>query len=251
MDYQKLLEKKEYMRKNFHLIPKEALENYEAAFAVEYTHDSTTIEGNTLSLVEVGIIIGDKMSVAGKDMREIYEVVNHNKAYEYIKQVISEGKPLDESIVKDVHAILTENIFWGGVYRDTPAYIKGAVHVPPPPQTMYMQVKAFYQDLQKAVDNYVSLAAWTHAEFVKIHPFIDGNGRVSRMIMNYQLMAGGFLPISIPNKRRKEYFDALDKYAAEGDLAAFEDIAAELEEKRLDWYIEAIECVKNNGGADI
>jgi Fic family protein len=108
---------------------------------------------------------------------------------------------------------------------------------------MYIQVKKFYADLpcKKANLNAIELAAWAHAEFVKIHPFADGNGRTSRMIMNYQLMSCGFLPVSIPKESRLSYFDALEAYAVNGDPAPFADMVAGLEEARLDWYVSAIE----------
>ena len=83
----------------------------------------------------------------------------------------------------------------------------------------------------------IELAAWTHAEFVKIHPFVDGNGRTSRMLMNYQLMAGGFLPVSVAKEDRLEYFEALEAYAVGGDLIPFAEMVAALEETRLDEYL--------------
>lgn len=89
----------------------------------------------------------------------------------------------------------------------------------------------------KAKENAIEFAAWTHAEFIKIHPFVDGNGRTSRMIMNYQLMASDFLPVSIAKENRLEYFEALEAYAVDGDLESFADMVAELEEQRLDEYL--------------
>ena len=89
----------------------------------------------------------------------------------------------------------------------------------------------------KVKENAIEFAAWTHAEFVKIHPFVDGNGRTSRMIMNYQLLASGFLPVSIAKENRLEYFEALEAYAVEGDLNPFANMIAELEEQRLDEYL--------------
>jgi len=94
----------------------------------------------------------------------------------------------------------------------------------------------------------VEFAAWTHAEFVKIHPFVDGNGRASRLLMNYQLAAAGYLPVSVPVERRLEYFDTLEAYACEGDLSPFAALVAGLEEARLDSYITAIEQVKAVAG---
>ena len=88
--------------------------------------------------------------------------------------------------------------------------------------------------------NVIELAAWTHAEFVKIHPFVDGNGRTSRMIMNYQLMAAGFLPVSIAKENRLPYFEALEAYAVGGDLKPFAEMIASLEEQRLEEYLTIV-----------
>ena len=90
----------------------------------------------------------------------------------------------------------------------------------------------------KDKSNVIEVAAWTHAEFVRIHPFVDGNGRTSRMIMNYQLMSAGFLPVSIAKENRLEYFEALEAYAVDGDLKPFAEMIASLEEQRLDEYLD-------------
>jgi Fic family protein len=104
---------------------------------------------------------------------------------------------------------------------------------------MYIQIKNFYDDLQykKATLNTIEYAAWTHAEFVRIHPFIDRNGRTSRLIMNYQLMFDGFLPVSIAKENRLEYYNTLEEYAVHGNLQPFSDLIANLEEIQLDSYL--------------
>ena len=91
-----------------------------------------------MTLMETKVVLEDGISVGGKELREIYEVVNHKKAYQYVKKCIAEGKILDEPIVKDIHAILTENIIVGGIYRNQEVRISGAGHVPPPvlPQSL-------------------------------------------------------------------------------------------------------------------
>ena len=93
----------------------------------------------------------------------------------------------------------------------------------------------------KYENNAVELAAWTHAEFVRIHPFTDGNGRTSRMIMNYQLMSHGFLPVSVAKENCLEYFDALEAYAVNGNLEPFSEMIAGLEKQRLEEYVSAAE----------
>jgi len=241
MDYTNLNRKHEYYQANKHLLPSEVLQNYEAAFRVEFTHNSTAIEGNTLSLIETKLLLEDKLSVGGKELREIYEVTNHAKAFDYTRQRVAEGKPLDENAVKDIHQILMENIFPGGIYRNVNVRISGAGFEPPPPNEMYVQIKNFYADLPYKTDiPPIELAAWVHAEFVRIHPFVDGNGRASRMIMNYRLMSDGWLPVSVAKEERLPYFEALEAYAAGGDIQPFTVFIAALEEKELDRLNEMI-----------
>ena len=239
MEYSRLVQKKEKLARIYDRLPKAALESFERSFDVQYAHNSTAIEGNTLTLIQTKALLEDGVSIGGKQLREIYEVINHKKAFAYVHSCIADGKPLDENIVKDIHALLMENILLGGIYRQVEVRISGAGHKPPPPSEMYRQVKAFFADLPYKKDelNAIELAAWTHAEFVRIHPFEDGNGRTSRMIMNYQLMAGSFLPVSIAKENRLEYFEALEAYAIEGNLVPFADMIAALEEQRLDEYL--------------
>lgn len=242
MDYPAILQKLNTYKEHSHACSPFALSSYEQAFEIQYTHDTTSIEGNTLTLLETKVVLEDGVSVGGKKLREIYEVVNHKAAFEYVKEQIAQNKPLDESIVKDIHEILMRNIFLGGIYRDFNVYISGAQHTPPAPYEMYQQIKNFYADLpwKQTTLNPIEYAAWTHAEFVKIHPFPDGNGRTSRLIMNYQLMLAGFPPITISKEQRLSYFSFLEKYALENNLAPFADFVADLVDQRLDHYMELL-----------
>lgn len=120
------------------------------------------------------MVLEDGIAIGGKSLREIYEVVNHKKAYQYVKDCIKEGLALDEKIVKDIHALLMENILIGGIYRREEVVISGASHTPPAGNEMYAQIKNFYMELAKKSSlNGIELAAWTHAEVVRIHPFLD------------------------------------------------------------------------------
>lgn len=246
LQYWKLLQKRERYQDGKALIPKLTLNSYEQAFEIEYTHNSTAIEGNSLTLLETKLVLEDGISVGGKALREIYEQVNHQKAFRHVKTCISRGFALDETIVREIHRILMESILEGGVYRSVNVYISGAQYTPPSPQEMLRQLRVFYENLviKKRQLNLIELAAWTHAEFVKIHPFPDGNGRTSRMLMNYQLMANGFAPVSISKEDRLAYYRALETYETEGYLAPFADMIAELEEQQLDRYISMIEQQK-------
>lgn len=241
MDYERILSKKNKLLQNKSKIDSITLSSYEKDFELRFTHNSTAIEGNTLTLMETKVVLEDGVSVGGKELREIYEILNHKKAYGYVKRCIAEHKPLTENVVKDLHAILTENIIVGGIYRNQEVRISGAGFTPPAGNEMYMQIKGFYEDIKSKSDlNPIELAAWTHAEFVRIHPFIDGNGRTSRLLMNYQLMSQGFLPISVDKENRLEYYNVLEKYAVNADLQPFADFVADLEEKQLDEYLRLI-----------
>lgn len=238
VDYERLLEKRAKLVEIRNSNSEKLFDNFDKAFEVDYAHNSTAIEGNTLTLIETKVLLEDEISVGNKSLREIYEVVNHNKAFAYVKKCISENKPLDENIVKDIHSILMENILVGGVYRNVEVRITGAKHKPPVPSEMYYQIKEFFKNLDSKSDfNPIELAAWTHAEFVRIHPFVDGNGRTSRLIMNYQLMSNEFLPVSVNKEDRLEYFSYLEEYAVNGNLVPFADFIAELEEQQLDEYL--------------
>lgn len=249
MNYSELLRKKELYQAGRASIPKLTLTSYEQAFEIEYTHNSTAIEGNTLTLMETKLVLEDGISIGGKSLREIYESVNHRKAYRYIKDCVAKRQPLDEKIIKEIHALLMENIIVGGVYRSVDVYISEAQHTPLSPNEMYRQVKNFYADLtwKSGELNWIELAAWTHAEFVRIHPFSDGNGRTSRLIMNYQLMAGSFPTISIAKENRLEYFNMLEVYAIEGNLAPFTEMIAELTDHQLNRYLGMIEQGQSRG----
>lgn len=232
-------ELKEQAQKKRAELPPVVVEKYLRDFAVAYTHESTAIEGNTLSLRETALLLVDGVSVGGKNLREIYEVTNHDKAFSHVLSLIREGRPLDESIVKDLHEILMQNIFQGGAYRAHNVRITGASHRPPEPYKMREEVKFFFADLpEKRKLPPVECAAWIHAEFVRIHPFADGNGRTARLIMNYELMSAGFLPVSISVKDREAYYSALDLYATKGDLVPFATMVEKLERERLLDFLE-------------
>ncbi|MDD4187436.1 MAG: Fic family protein [Bacilli bacterium] len=147
--------------------------------------------------METKLLLEDKLSVGSKNLREIYEIVNHNKAWNYVKNKVSSNEELDENKIKDIHNLLMSDIIIGGIYRRVEVQISRASHTPPSPRDAFYQLQDFYQSLKDNNYNDFEIAAYTHAEFVRIHPFEVGNGRTSRIIMNYQLIYNGYLPISI------------------------------------------------------
>ena len=242
MNIERLTEKKNTFQNGKQFIDSVTISSYEKDFELVFTHNSTAIEGNMLTIMETKAVLEDGISIGGKELREIYEIINHRKAYNYVKRCIEEKRQLSESIIKDVHAMLMDNIIVGGIYRNQEVRISGAGHTPPAGNDMYIQIKNFYDDLgwKHKKLNAIEYAAWTHAEFVRIHPFVDGNGRTSRLLMNYQLMSEGFCPVSIAKENRVEYYNALEEYAVNQGIASFSELIALLEEEQLDSYIRLI-----------
>ena len=167
MDYKKIKEKQELYIKNKDKISQIALLKYETAFDIEYTHNSTAIECNTLTLIETKLLIDDNISIGGKALREIYEVVNHKKAFDYVKKCVSENS-LNEKITKDIHAIINENIFIGGIYRMN-LYISGAKHKPPVGMKMYEQIKISLDLILQNLKPY-RIISLDHANLLKYTP---------------------------------------------------------------------------------
>lgn len=204
--------------------------NWEEKFAIEYTHNSTAIEGNTLSLIETKMILEDGIAPNEKSLREIDEIRNHHKAFQYVKAQTLAQNPITENTIKDIHQRVLPVDGIGGLYRTIPVYIRGAEHIPPNYEKVRELMKFFVADLQaKGEASPIERAAWLHAEFVKIHPFQDGNGRTARLLMNYSLMLDKYPPTIIKKGNVQEYFQSLETYAMTGNLAPF----SELLEKNL------------------
>lgn len=233
-------------KKNIECNP-DFVRNYEEHFLVQYTYDSTSIEGNSLTLDETRNLLLNNRTPSDKDLREIYEQINHRNAFKYITERIRRGYELDEEIVLKTHELLMQNIFQGGHYRNNLVYISGSIHECPRPEELPILMQQFYETLKQKNSvcgmpesdiNPLELACWTHCKFVSLHPFRDGNGRTGRLMMNYQLMKYGYVPVSIPVERKSEYYRSLEHFHKSGDLTEFKELIYNLEEKELDYLIE-------------
>lgn len=237
-DFEKLQDRLTCININRERISKEFIESYKEDFDIRFSHESTKMEGNTLSIFEVKTLLVDNLSVPGKALREIYEVLNCKKAFEHIEKCIDNKIPLSEEVIKDIHELLVDNIFSGGIYRTSTVYISGASFVPPDWTKLREEMHHLvtdYEDKKKDTDP-IWLSSWLHAEFVKIHPFPDGNGRTARLLLNFALMENAYLPIIIPTENRAIYYEALDNYAVSGELNPFIEIVYEQEERELRKY---------------
>ncbi len=197
------------------------------ALEIEYTYESNRIEGNTLTLRETELVIEKGLTVGGKSMREHLEAINHHEALLFLRDWVR-GKPhLTESLVKQLHALILHGIDRdnAGRYRSIPVMIGGSRHMPPQPWAVPVQMEqcfAWYEAHSQTLHP-VLLAAEMHERIVTIHPFIDGNGRTSRLVMNLLLLANGYPLANIQGDidSRRAYYDALEKANVQDDKNDF------------------------------
>lgn len=248
-DYNSIKELNQYVSENIKVLPKETYQSIVDDFDLKFTHESTKIEGNTLSIAEVKTLLVDRVSIGGKDLRELYEVTNNEKAYRLIKSRLKEGAALDEELIKDIHQVVMENILEGGLYRSYNVRITGAGFTPPDWTEVRNNMKWFMADFEskKSDLNPIEIAAFIHAEFVRIHPFQDGNGRTARLLLNFMLMKAGYQPVIIEAKDRPVYYESLNDYAAAGNLDSFYNLILDKEKLILEDLNSEIDKVKNRG----
>ncbi|MBR6688579.1 MAG: Fic family protein [Clostridia bacterium] len=223
-------------------ISKETLKSLKESINLEWTYNSNGIEGNTLTLRETQVVL-EGITVGGKTLTEHLEAINHEKAIEYLDDLVKDNKPITEWNIKNIHQLILKNIDNenAGRYRKENVTIKGAAHIPPD----FVKVPEL---MEKLVLNYetwkkyhpIVQAALLHGELVKIHPFIDGNGRTSRLIMNLDLMNHGYNPIIIKKENRLEYYEVLDKAHITGDYTDFIKLVTKLEIEMLKMYLKLL-----------
>jgi Fic family protein len=214
--------------------------NLAAVFETEFTYDSNRIEGNTLTLRETALILEKGITVTGKSMREHLEVVNHHEALEFVKELIAGRIDYEERALLEIHRLVLNGIDRqnAGKYRRERVFITGSRHVPPNPLKVPDLMRAYfeYYEEQKAQQHPALLAADMSEKLVTIHPFIDGNGRTCRLVMNFLLMRAGFPITNISGERehRTAYYDALQAVQLEQNPEAFQRFA--LQEMKLSFF---------------
>lgn len=198
-------------------LPPEASRKIDEAIAVEYTFESNRIEGNTLTLRETAMVVDKGLTIDGHPLREHLEAINHAEAVHFIRDIASGDLPVTENLIRDIHRIVLQGIDSGhaGRYRGVQVRISGSQHMPPQPYLINLQMEAFmieYRRLESEGTHPVLIAAWLHYELVRIHPFIDGNGRTSRLLMNLYLLRHGYPIVMLKGDSlsRQRYYDALE-----------------------------------------
>lgn len=209
------------------LLPLQVHSSFLEDFKLRYTHESNTIEGNTLTLIETQVVL-EGIAIGGKSLREHFEVINHHKAIALVEEFAKDCNPLSEYEIKSIHALILQNIndLNAGAYRKCEVRILGAKHIPPSPLDVPSLMQEFISDYHTLQAHAVIKASRAHTILVGIHPFIDGNGRTSRLVMNLELLKNGFPLINIKSKDKLEYFQALDLANTMGDYSKFDTFVA-------------------------
>ena len=216
------------------------LERLMEEFTVEYTYNSNAIEGNTLTLRETDLVLKG-LTIAKKPLKEHLEVVGHKEAFEFVGELVKQNIPMSESIIKQIHyLVLADKRDDRGVYRRVPVRIMGAHNEPVQPYLIEPKMERLLCDFFESSEHIITKLARFHIEFEGIHPFIDGNGRTGRLLVNLELMKAGYPPINIKFTDRMAYYNAFDEYYTKHNLLAMEKLFAKYINESLDMYLKIL-----------
>jgi Fic family protein/DNA-binding Xre family transcriptional regulator len=225
--------------KNLKPLNEVQLRKMEEYFYTSYTYESNRIEGNTLTLQETHLVINEGITIGGKSMREHLELVNHKEAIELILDLVQNKIPFNSFRLKQIHQLILKGVDDrnAGVYRNLPVRISGSSHVPPEPYLIEKMMEDYFifYETQKDILHPVVLAAEMHERLVTIHPFIDGNGRTSRLVMNLILLKNGFTIANLKGNfdDRMRYYKALEQVQVNHESDLFYELIAKHVESSL------------------
>lgn len=211
-------------------------------FMVSFTYNSNAIEGNTLTLQETALVL-EGITIDQKPLKDHLEAVGHRDAFQYVLELVQRKETLTERIIKEIHSLVLINQPQDkGVYRRVPVTIMGAKCEPVQPYLVPVRMGQlmvqYYEDLK--FTHLVERVAWFHLEFEAIHPFIDGNGRTGRLLVNLELMKAGHPPINIKFTDRKRYYDCFNEYQQTGNPKAMTELFTSCLEEELERYLSII-----------
>lgn len=234
------VKKLEKIKEKYSHLPVETKENRYEFFISLFTYDSTNIEGNTLTLQETSQLLFENRTPR-KSLREINEVINHKKAFDYL---IKTKKEMSRKMILELHRLVVQNTLKSelenqiGGYRTLQVYIRGVNWLPPKAKEVPREMASllsWYSRNKKKLHPLI-LATYFHSAFETIHPFVDGNGRVGRLLMNLILHKNKFPMVNIPNKKKYIYYKALESSQVKGDLRPLVKFLFELLKEEKIWF---------------
>ncbi|MBP5134382.1 MAG: Fic family protein [Paludibacteraceae bacterium] len=209
-------------------------------FIVEHTYNSNAIEGNTLTLRETDMVLRG-LTIDKKPLKDHLETVGYKDAFYFVIDLVKHTQPLTEYTIKQIHQlVLADKPSDRGVYRSIPVRIMGASHTPAQPYLIAPKMEYLIESYNESESNIVSKLAQFHIDFESIHPFVDGNGRTGRLLVNLELMKAGFPPIDIKFTDRMRYYAAFDEYHTNGSPEAMEKLFAEYLLQQLNDRLEIL-----------
>lgn len=237
------IEKKKEMLSKMRPLTAGEVERLAEEFLIEFTYNSNAIEGNTLTLKETAMVL-EGVTVDQKPLKDHFEAVGHRDAFLYVQDIAKGTEPISEYIIKSIHSLVLMNRPDDkGVYRRIPVRIMGAYTEPVQPYMIEPKMTELLLENEKRKSTMTTIEriARFHLEFEGIHPFIDGNGRTGRLLMNLELIREGYPPIDVKFTDRTRYYAAFDSYYRDGDAGKMTDLIAEYVEKRLDEYLAVLD----------
>jgi len=223
-------------------LPTAAVTRLRDQIVVEWIYNSNAIEGNTITLQETRLILETGLTIGGKSLREHFEVINHRDAIDYVEDLVAKAEQVTPFHVRQIHKLVLSRIDDenAGRYRETQVRIAGAAFIPPESWLVpnLMTEWGDWLASEEKQSHPVELAALAHHRLVAIHPFIDGNGRTARLVMNLILMRAGFPPTVIQRINRRQYYRVLDQ-ADSGKPAGLVNFVGRAVERSLNLYLEA------------
>lgn len=223
-------------------LTKGEVERLREDFMVEFTYNSNAIEGNTLTLKETAMALKG-MTIDQKPLKDHMEAIGHRDAFLFVLDIADKKIHISESIIKQIHSlVLIDRPEDKGTYRRIPVRIMGAYTEPVQPYLIEPKITSLLADdaIRQESMNPIERIARFHLEFEGIHPFIDGNGRTGRLILNLDLIRNGYPPINVKFTDRKKYYDAFDEYYRNGNADKMTELIAGYVNERLDYYMRVL-----------
>lgn len=205
-------------------------------FLINLVHSALSFDNNALTVEEVvNVLKGQYIGVNSENVRRI---TNQKNAFLKIVEMAKQGIALTEDGLKDLHQILMEGFnIPGGLYRNVDISVKGSNHTPPSYVKVYDRMEKYINYVAEGPkEDVLEYISYCHLQLAKIHPFLDGNGRLARLVLNYELMSNGFAPVIITAEERDKYHNVLEQFKVEKEIAPFKDYLKELELKSINKY---------------
>lgn len=231
------IEKKKQKLDSLRPLPKDAVKRIIEDIRLRHTYHSDAIEGNTLTLQETKLVLEEGITIGGKPLKDHIEAKNDAEAFDLMIELVHAKKKISQEIIQQIHEFVMKGLInHPGQYRTENVRITCAKIRPPSYHEIINLLDDYIQDIQTLKIQTIKKAAYIHHEFVRIHPFIDGNGRVARLLTNFYLMKKGFPPIIIQKENRKKYYTSLKK-ADHGDLSDLATFIARTVNESLQYYL--------------